>query len=247
MRKLMTIATGFALLTAGAATAFAEQSPSDVAIAELKKQLPNLTAPQLTASEIPGLYQIIAGDQVFYWSPDGYLVTGEVWNVKEGKNITAEKRERARAERDKALAPKIAKLPLEKAVKIGNGKTVVIEFTDPDCPFCRKADDFLSKRQDVTRYVFLFPLKKLHPQAEAKSAYVLSQKDKASALKEVFRGTFDESPIPSFDSSAVSLVRENLKLGEELGVTGTPVMIINGTIVRGARLDKLELLLESKS
>jgi thiol:disulfide interchange protein DsbC len=30
-------------------------------------------------------------------------------------------------------------LDLDKALRIGTGKTTVIEFTDPDCPYCRKA------------------------------------------------------------------------------------------------------------
>lgn len=246
MRKLMVLATGFALMTASMTTAYAETSGMDLAIAELKKQLPNLSTPKLRQSEIPGLWEITAGDQVFYWHPNGYLLQGEVWDVKAGKNISAEQREMARAERDKALVPKIAQLPLEKAVKIGNGKNIVIEFTDPDCPYCRRTDDFLSKRNDVTRYVFLFPLK-MHKDAEAKSAYILSQKDKVAALRGIFKGSYDNVPVPQFELGAVNKVQENLKLGAELGVTGTPVLIVNGIFVRGADLKKLELLLESKS
>jgi len=56
---------------------------------------------------------------------------------------------------------KLAKtLPLEKAVKIGDGKKVVIEITDPDCPFCRTASEYFSKKTDVIRYVFFAPLLK---------------------------------------------------------------------------------------
>ncbi|ANA41757.1 hypothetical protein A2G06_16580 (plasmid) [Geobacter anodireducens] len=247
MKKFMTIATGLALVAAGVATTGANQSPKESAIAELKKQLPNLTAPQITESEISGLFQITAGDQVFYWHPDGFLVLGEIWDVKKGKSLTAEKKEMVRNEREKALGLKIAKLPLEKAVKIGNGKNVVIEFTDPDCPFCRKADDFLSKRDDITRYVFLFPLKNLHPQAAAKSAYILSKKDKAAALRDVFNGAFDKSAVPVFDVAALGQVEENLKMGADLGITGTPVIIVNGSIVRGADLNRVKSLLESRS
>lgn len=245
MRKLMTITTGLALVAAGVASTAANQSPKEAAIAELKKQLPNLTSPQVTESEISGLFQIIAGDQVFYWHPDGFLVLGEIWDVKKGKSLTAEKKEMVRNEREKALSPKIAKLPLDKAVKIGKGKNVVIEFTDPDCPFCRKADNFLSKRDDVTRYVFLFPLKNLHPQAVAKSAYILSQKDRAAALQDVFKGSFDKSVVPKFNEEGIGQVEENLKIGAELGITGTPVLIVNGSIVRGADLNRVKSLLES--
>ncbi len=247
MRKLMTITTGLALVAAGVATTGANQSPKDAAIAELKKQLPNLTAPQITESEISGLFQVTAGDQVFYWHPNGFLVLGEIWDVKKGKSLTAEKKELARNERDKALGTKIAKLPIEKAIKIGNGKNVIIEFTDPDCPYCRKSDEFLSKRGDITRYIFLFPLKNIHPQAASKSAYILSQNDKASALRKVFEGVYDRSAVPESDSTANEQVEENLKIGAELGISGTPVLIVNGSIVRGADLNRVKSLLESSS
>lgn len=247
MRILKTIASALALIAAGVATTGANQSPIESAIAKLKKQLPNLTAPQITESEISGLFQVTAGDQVFYWHPDGFLVLGEIWDVKKGKSLTAEKKEMARNVRDRAFGAKIARLPLDKAVKIGNGKHVVIEFTDPDCPFCRKSDEFLTKRNDITRYVFLFPLKNIHPQATSKSAYILSQKDKASALREVFDGKFDKAPVPAVDSAASEQVEENLKIGAELGITGTPVLVVNGSIVRGADLNRVKSLLESRS
>src|SRR5574340_1146888 len=47
-------------------------------------------------------------------------------------------------------------LPLDKAIKIGDGGTTVIEITDPDCPFCRRASAYLSAKNDITRYVFFY-------------------------------------------------------------------------------------------
>ena len=112
----------------------------------LKKNFPNLRVDSIKESPIKGLYEIVAGNQVFYFSPDGYLMFGELWS-KDGKNLTAEMRE-------KVLAEKVKSIPLDKALKIGSGPRQVIEFTDPDCPYCRKVDELLAKRTDVTRYVF---------------------------------------------------------------------------------------------
>ncbi len=245
MRKIMALSM-LALTAVGASHAFGDQTDTNIALAELKKQLPKLSAPKLSTTVIPGLYQIVAGDKIFYWSPNGYLVLGEIWNVKEGKSITSEQMEIVRADRDKELAPKIASLPLEKAVKVGNGKNTVIVFSDPDCPYCRRVDEFLAKRDDVTRYVFLFPLK-MHKDAEAKSAFIMSQKDKAAALLDVLKGDYDNKPVPSFDKDMLTLVRENVTIGESLGITGTPVVIVNGTIVRGADLNRIKSLLESRT
>lgn len=85
-----------------------------------------------------------------------------------------------------------ADFPIEKAVKIGNGKNIIIEVTDPDCPFCRKASDFFAKRNDVTRYIFFLSLTKLHPNAEKKSRFILSSKDQTQAHKDVMSGKYDQ-------------------------------------------------------
>ena len=105
------------------------------------------------------------GPNIIYFHPEkDLLMFGEIW-TKDGKNMTAEKKGQARFARLKDL-------PLDKAVKIGNGRNKVIEFTDPDCPYCRKASAFLKGRKDVTRYVFFFPLP-IHKEAEAHARYVL--------------------------------------------------------------------------
>lgn len=252
--KFMQVITGSVAILLFVVAVFApskakafNKSAYDTLVADLKKQLPNLTAPQIAESPIPGLYEIVAGDQIFYWTPTGHLFMGEIFNVKEGKSITAAKKDAIRAERDKGLASKIAALPLDQAVKVGNGRTTVIEFTDPDCPYCRKADGFLAKRSDVTRYIFLFPLKSLHPKAVNKAAWILSQPDKAAALRSVFGGSFDDLEVPSYFPDAREIVESNLRLGNVLGITGTPVFFVNGSIVRGADINRLKLLLESKS
>ena len=118
----------------------------------LMKSFPNLNVDGFRESPLKGLYEITAGEQVFYFSPEGYLFFGEIW-TKDGKNLTAEMR-------DKVMADRIKNLPLDKALKIGNGPKKVIEFTDPDCPYCRKVDNFLANRTDVTRYVYFVPLRK---------------------------------------------------------------------------------------
>ena len=79
----------------------------------LMKSFPNLKVDGFRESPLKGLYEITAGEQVFYFSPEGYLFFGEIW-TKDGKNLTAEMREKVAGER-------IKNLPLDKALKIGNG------------------------------------------------------------------------------------------------------------------------------
>lgn len=203
----------------------------------LKKNFPNLRVDSVKESPIKGLYEIVAGNQVFYFSPDGYLMFGELWS-KEGKNLTAEMREKVQAE-------KVKSIPLDKALKIGSGPRQVIEFTDPDCPFCRRVDEFLSKRTDITRYVFFLPLRKIHPDSEKKARYILTHKEKENAFHEVFSGSMDGKSIPQ-DENSGSQLEEMEKVAQGIGVQGTPAIWIDGTPVNGADIPRISALLDRK-
>ena len=203
----------------------------------LMKSFPNLRVDRVSESPIRGLYEIVAGNQVFYFSPDGYLMFGELWS-KDGKNLTAEMR-------DKVLAERVKSIPLEKALKIGSGPRQIIEFTDPDCPFCRRVDEYLAKRTDVTRYVFFFPLRKIHPDAEKKARYILSHKEKEHAFREVFSGSMDGKAIPQ-DEGAGAQLEEMENIARNIGVQGTPAIWIDGITVNGADLPRISALLDGK-
>jgi thiol:disulfide interchange protein DsbC len=214
---------------------FAESSKEE---AMLKEMFPQLKFESFKPAEVTGLYEVVAGDQIFYFSPDGYLIFGEIWS-KDGKSITADKRE-------KLMSAKIKDLPLDKAIKIGNGKNIVIEFSDPDCPFCRKASEFFAKRTDVTRYVFLFPLTQLHPEAEKKSKYILCSDEQHKAYEEVMTGKLDKanfSLMPHCDESASPVLKEHIAIGKKLGIRGTPMFFVNGNSINGANVQAIEKLL----
>lgn len=232
----------------------AEPAPKDIE-AKFSKLLRNTMITSVKTSPVNGLYEVVAGPNVFYYSPEGegHLVFGQIVD-KDGNNLTAEVQNKLHAEFDKIRDTKTAELlktlPLNKAVKVGNGPNTIIEFTDPDCPFCRRVDKFLSSRTDVTRYVFLYPLEQLHPNSKAKAVYILSSKDKESALRRVFSGKYDngELPIPNSDMpkhpEEVKLLAGNMKIGQELGVQGTPMLFVNGSLVNGADFKRISQLLK---
>jgi len=202
----------------------------------LMKSFPNLRVDGFRESPLKGLYEITAGEQVFYFSPEGYLFFGEIW-TKDGKNLTAEMRE-------KVVSERLKNLPLDKALKIGSGPKKVIEFTDPDCPYCRKVDSLLSKRTDVTRYVYFVPLRKIHPDAEKKARYILSQTNRDKAFHEVFEGSLDGKPLSIADGTQQQQLEEMEKVAAGLGVRGTPALWIEGAHVNGADIQRITGLLD---
>ncbi len=132
-----------------------------------------------------------------------------------------------------------ADLDFSKAVTIGSGPKTVVEFTDPDCPFCRKASLYFDKRGDVTRHVFFFPLPR-HPKARDKAQFILSQTDKARAYHEIMSGKLDSSPAFAVSAKGVKLQAEQLEIAKRAKVTSTPTFFINGRIIEGFDLNKIE-------
>jgi len=138
-----------------------------------------------------------------------------------------------------------AELDFDKAIKIGSGPKTVIEFTDPDCPFCRKASHYFDSRKDVTRYVFFYPLPR-HPQAKDKARYILSQKDHAAAYHEIMSGSKDKEKSFISTAAGTKLQQEHVEIARKSKVSSTPTFMIYGRIIEGFDLKKIEEALGPK-
>jgi thiol:disulfide interchange protein DsbC len=135
-----------------------------------------------------------------------------------------------------------AALDLDKAVKVGSGKKMLIEFTDPDCPFCRKGSAYFRNRSDITRYIILNPLP-MHPTAREKAEYILSSSDKAKAYEEVMAGKLDGKKPEGITSEGKKLLEEHLKMAREENARSTPTYLIYGRIIQGFNQQLIEDLL----
>jgi thiol:disulfide interchange protein DsbC len=133
-------------------------------------------------------------------------------------------------------------MDLEKAIRIGMGRTMVVEFTDPDCPFCRKAATHFRERRDVTLYIFLNPLA-MHPHAREKAQYILSAPDRAKAYEEVMAGKFDGKPPTAITQAGIRLLDEHMAIARKEKIDSVPTFIISGRIVEGFDLRRIEELL----
>lgn len=135
-------------------------------------------------------------------------------------------------------------LDLSKALVIGNGPKTVIEFTDPDCPYCRKAAAYFAKRKDVTSYIFFTPLAK-HPQAKRKAQYILSHKNQLQAYHEVMNGRHDRVTADKLAVTAKGITRleQQQTIAKALKIDATPTFMVFGRIVEGFDLTRIEELL----
>jgi thiol:disulfide interchange protein DsbC len=211
---------------------------------------PNVKFTKILESGIEGLYEVIMGANIVYYAPAAHkVIAGDVFDTS-GLNVTAEKRQMLLTLQEAETAKLIDTLPLDKAIKIGNGRNIVVEFTDVDCPYCRKVEEFFKNREDITRYVFLLPLDHIHPRSAAKSREVLCAKDPAKAYETAMGGGFDKAELKGCGSREKDidevLSRYKAAAGA-MGVEGTPVMWVNKKQVTGADIKKIEDYLASKT
>jgi len=204
-----------------------------------RKNFPNIRADSIRPASVKGLYEIVSGSRILYYVPGPeYRIYGEII-TQDGRNLTQE-------HVLEILTGNLKNAPLEKAVKIGSGPHMVIEITDPDCSYCRQASAFLSARNDVTRYVFFFPLS-IHPNARAKIRYIFCAADRTRAYEEAMTGKLDNMKFtPCEDAAAAQFVKAHTEIGVRLGVTGTPLFLIDGQVVGGADIPLMEKILDGK-
>ena len=204
-----------------------------------KKTFPNIPVESIAPTEIQGIYEIVSQNQIGYFAPEpGYLILGEIID-RNGTNITVKRR-------NENIASKSKDLPLDKALKIGNGKNIILEFTDPDCPYCRKASSFLSQKTDVTRYVFFLPLP-MHKDAENKVKYIFCSNDKAKAYEEAMQGKLDSQKYEICKKPEIDdLVRIHKDASKKMGINSTPFFIVNGKSISGANTPEIDKALQQK-
>ena len=101
-------------------------------------------------------------------------------------------------------------------------------FSDPYCPACKQFEQTLQQLDDITIYVFMYPV--IRPELSEQSKAVWCSPDRSKAWLDVaLRGN-----RPTASSACENPVDKNLALGRGLGVNSTPTLIfINGERVAG--------------
>lgn len=180
------------------------------------------TVNQVNKSPMPGLYEVVTDDHIFYTDKDArYIIDGQMLDLKARKNLT-EARARMLFKVD------FGKLPLELAVKKvkGNGSRKMAYFTDPNCTYCKKLEQELKSVDNVTLYLFLYPI--FEGSAE-KVQGIWCSADRVKAWDNLML-----NGVPPAAGSCEVPSAKVMALGKQLKVNGTPALIFaNGVINPG--------------
>ncbi len=171
-------------------------------------------------SPIDGLYEVVYGAQIFYATKDGrYLVQGDILDVNGQRNLTEQRRSATRlAAIDKVSEDKMIIFSPQAPQKVKHTITV---FTDIDCGYCRKMHSEIGSylKQGIRVRYMSYPRTGVDTPSYFKAVSVWCAKDRKDALT---RAKQDE-PIET--KTCKNPVKEEMQLGEEVGVSGTPTII----------------------
>lgn len=193
-------------------------------------------------SPIDGWYTIRRGPIVAYISTDGrYLLQGDLIDLDKQVNLTEESRSLARRELMSGVADEEVIIFAPEQVKYS-----VSIFTDVDCGYCRRLHaqikEYMAHGIEV-RYL-LFPRSGPASSSWNTAEDVWCATDRADALT---LAKLDRD----FETSScdASMVQTHYVMGQEVGLSGTPAIVLDdGELIAGyLPPDVLKTRLESKA
>jgi len=202
----------------------------DAIAKRLADAVPRLQVLSVKASEAKGLYEVRSNNgETIYTTADGqYLLTGDLLKVgAEGiTNVTEESRANdRRGMMAQAGADGAIRFPAK-----GEEKAVISVFTDIDCPYCRKLHAEVPQLNDygITVNYYGFPRSGPGTPSFAKYVSVWCSDDQNAAMDAAKQGRSVDQ------ASCENPVLEQFLLGKNVGVTGTPAIVLeDGHMVRG--------------
>ncbi len=222
----------FAAAALALASTFAVADPAAEQAIRKTLQTLQLEVPieSIAASPLNGLYEVkLKGGRVLYASADGqFVMQGYLFQIQDGKPVNlTEKTERL------AIAKTVNAIPVADTVvypAVGETKSHITVFTDTTCPYCHKLHaevPELNRMGVEVRYV-AFPRQGLKSAGDEQLQAVWCSKDRKAAMDKMVSGDTIKAP------SCANPVARQFELGQSIGVTGTPAIVLeNGQVIPG--------------
>lgn len=192
----------------------------------LKARLSEVDITELKPSPVPGLYEIVFGSRVAYVSADGqYMLMGDLIDLNGRNNLTAMRR-------GSLVLKSIDALGEANMIVLGPSKPkrTLTVFTDVDCPYCSRLHNEVPKLTQAgvkVRYL-LYPRAGKGTETYKRSVSVWCAKDRVKAIGTAKSGGKIEM------KTCTNPVDEHVRLGQEVGVEGTPTIVMDdGRVLPG--------------
>ena len=222
MRNAIIITT-FLLLACISAQAGASEATVKAA---LQNKYPSITVESVVKMPLAGIYEVFAGGQLLYTDENvAYIfVNGSMIDADKKVNLTEERM-------GQLTAVRFDELPLELALRKvkGKGTRKLAYFGDPNCGFCKKFEQDLAKIDDMTVYVFVYPV--LGQDSIDKSKSIWCSKDRVKAWDD----QLVNGVAPTAAGNCNTPIDKIVAFGKQKNITGTPTLFFtDGARVPGA-------------
>lgn len=225
--------TALALVSALTTSVAMAESKVPESLTKALAELSNEPATSIVETPVKGVYEVLLGGDVIYLNADAsYLFRGELIDLKNRVNLTDMTLNKERKKLVAGLADDQTVMYKPK----GETKHTVTVFTDIDCPYCRKLHQEMDQYLEAgiaVRYA-LYPRAGLNTPSYDKLVSVWCADDAPQAMTDAKSGKTLES------KTCENPVQSHMELGQKLGVTGTPAILLeNGQLLPGYRPAKV--------
>jgi protein-disulfide isomerase len=181
-------------------------------------------------------------------------------------------RETGQAARSGPDPDRVHSIPVDRSPFRGpaDAPVTIVEFSDYQCPFCARMEPLimqvLAEYDGKARFVYKhLPLVSIHPQAlpAARAAAAAQQQGKFWEMHELlFKNPRALQPddlksyarqigldVQRFEADmqapeSETLVREDMRVAQQLGVRGTPTLFVNGRLLRDRSLQGFKRMID---
>jgi thiol:disulfide interchange protein DsbC len=194
--------------------------------ADLLKKYPQIQIQSVAKTPLAGMYEVYADGQLLYTDEKAsfLFINASMIDTDKKNNLTEERM-------SKLTAIKFDQLPLDLAFRKvkGKGTRKLAYFGDPNCGYCKKFEQDLTKIDDVTIYVFLYPVLGQDSVDKAKSIWCSKNRAK------VWDDQLVNGIAPTGPGTCDTPIDKILAFGRSKNISGTPTMFfVDGSRVPGA-------------
>jgi thiol:disulfide interchange protein DsbC len=204
--------------------AFAQSSDEAIKASLAEKLSLNITS--IADSPVPGLKQVFTDRGLFYVSDNGeFFLQARVYNIKAGVEDETEnalkgvRLEGVKRFKDSAIEFTAA-----------DEKYVITVFTDATCGYCRKLHNEMPQLNDlgITVRYLAWPRAGINSKVYNDAVSIWCSQDPQQAITDAKAGK------PVNNAKCENQVAEQFKFGQQIGVSGTPNIIMpDGSVVPG--------------
>ncbi|MEO0880550.1 MAG: thioredoxin fold domain-containing protein, partial [Pseudomonadota bacterium] len=225
-----------------------DQSVIAKAEAQMGVTFSNMSIVDFRESPIDGLYQADIGGRIVYYYPDdqdgdgvpedSMLIFGQIFN-QAGVDLTSLALQETQAKRQELV-------DLDKALVLGPPDApAIVEFSNPDCGYCRSLNRFLESEAEQGHPVRRKIIFSAWSAASLKKVeHILCAEDQEASFNEVYGGVQPETLTTCPEGKA--LAEAHAHMSRSVGIQGTPTLWLDGRSVEGFRQAELVAFLQAK-